>query len=277
MKFADLHLHTSSSDGTYLPSELVQKALGAGLSCIALTDHDTIEALDETIDIGRKSGLEVLPGIELSAEYDSQEVHILGYLVDYKNPRFLRQLEILKENRIERIHRIVDKLNKLGIDLKAKEVFDLAQGATPGRLHIARALVKSGFVKSIFEVFNKYIGDNGPAYSLGFRFSPQEAVKFIIDTGGIPVLAHPYILRNDSLITEFIKFGLMGIEVYYPEHSQGEVNFYLRLAEENKLLVTGGSDCHGKAKPEVRIGMIKIPYELVEKIKEAKEGLKSQG
>lgn len=281
MKFADLHLHTASSDGTYTPVELVSKALDAGLSCIALTDHDTVDALDETISIGNKCGLEVLSGIELSAEYESKEVHVLGYLVDYKSPPFLKQLKILKENRIKRVHNIVEKLNKLGINLNAQDVFNISEGATPGRLHIARALVKSGLAKSIFEVFNKYIGDKGPAYSLGFRFSPEEAIKFIRDAGGVPVLAHPYILHNDKLILEFIKLGLMGLEVYYPEHSQGEVNFYLDLAKEYSLLVTGGSDCHGKAKPEVRIGSLKIPYELVEKLKaaclagrQAKEGVK---
>ena len=274
MKFADLHLHTASSDGTYTPVELVAKALDAGLSCIALTDHDTVDALEETISLGNDRGLEVLPGIELSAEYDSQEVHVLGYLIDYKSPPFLRQLVILKENRIKRVHKIVEKLNGLGIGLNAQDVFNISEGATPGRLHIARALVQSGFVKSIHEVFNKYIGDKGPAYSLGFRFSPQEAIKFIRDAGGVPVLAHPYVLHNDELILEFIRLGLMGLEAYYPEHSQGEVNFYLNLAKEHNLLVTGGSDCHGKAKPEVRIGSLKIPYELVEKLKAAKEGLK---
>ena len=278
MRFADLHLHTASSDGTYTPVELVSKALDAGLSCIALTDHDTVEAVEETISIGNDRGLEVLPGIELSAEYESQEVHVLGYLIDYKSAPFLKQLQILKENRVKRVHKIVEKLNALGIGLKAQDVFDLSLDATPGRLHIARALVKTGLVKSIFEVFNKYIGDKGPAYSLGFRFSPKEAIKFIRDAGGVPVLAHPYILHNDELILEFIRLGLMGIEAYYPEHSQGEINFYLNLAKENNLLVTGGSDCHGKAKPEVRIGSLKIPYELVEKLKEAclqaKEGLK---
>lgn len=273
MKFADLHLHTASSDGTYTPVELVSKALDAGLSCIALTDHDTVDAVESTINLGNERGLEVLSGIELSAEYESQEVHVLGYLVDYKSPSFLKQLEVLKENRVKRVHKIVEKLNGLGIGLKAQDVFDLSEGATPGRLHIARALVKTGLVKSIFEVFNKYIGDKGPAYSLGFRFSPQEAIKFIKDAGGVPVLAHPYVLHNDELILEFIRLGLMGLEVYYPEHSQGEVNFYLNMAREHNLLVTGGSDCHGKAKPEVRIGSLKIPYELVEKLKEAKKGL----
>jgi predicted metal-dependent phosphoesterase TrpH len=169
---------------------------------------------------------------------------------------------------------MVDRLNSLGIKLKPESVFDIVGNGTVGRLHIARALVSEGLVSSVYEVFEKYLGDNCSAYVSGFRFNPQDAIEFIKDAGGIPVLAHPYSLNNDDLILEFIRFGLMGIEVYYPEHSQGMINLYLRMAQENSLLVTGGSDCHGAAKPHVRIGSIKIPYDLVAKIKEAKERLK---
>ncbi len=273
MKFADLHLHTNFSDGTYTPAELVKKALDAGLSCIALTDHDTVGGIPETIAAAKPLGLEVLPGIEISSEYKSREVHILGYLIDYNSCMLLDKLAVLKKNRIERIYRITEKLNALGIGLKAQDVFDISKGAVPGRLHVARALESRGFIGSIHEAFNKYIGDNGPAYSLGFRFSPQEAIKFIRDNAGIPVLAHPYILDDEELIPEFIKLGIMGLEAYYPEHSQGETNFYLNLANDHNLLVTGGSDCHGSAKPQVRIGSMKIPYALVERLKETKQSL----
>jgi len=274
MKYADLHLHTLFSDGTYTPEELVKRSLKSGLSAIALVDHDTVNGVGITIDEAGDSGLEVLPGVELSAEYNDQEVHILGYLIDYQKGSLLERLESLRANRIERVYKIVKKLNGLGINLDPQKVLDLAGNGTVGRLHIARSLVKEGFVGSIFEVFQKYIGDKGPAYVLGFRFSPKEAIKFIKDSGGVPVLAHPYVLHNDELIREFIKLGLMGLEAYYPEHSQGMTNFYLDMAKKNNLLVTGGSDCHGKAKPDVRIGSMKVSYELVEKLKEAKENLK---
>jgi len=273
MKFADLHLHTLFSDGTYTPEELVNNALRKRLSAIAVVDHDTVSGVGKAVEAAKGSGLEVLSGIELSAEYNNQEVHILGYLIDYRKKSFLEKLESLKNNRIERVYKIVAKLNSLGVNLDPKSVFALAGDGTAGRLHIARALVKDGFAGSIYEVFQKYIGDNGPAYVLGFRFSPKDAIEFIKDAGGVSVLAHPYTLKNDGLILEFVKFGLRGLEVYYPEHSQGMVNFYLDLAKKNDLLVTGGSDCHGKAKPEVRIGSVKVPYELVEKLKEAKEKL----
>ncbi|MFH0855738.1 MAG: PHP domain-containing protein [Candidatus Omnitrophota bacterium] len=273
-RFADLHLHTLFSDGTYTPEELVASAVKKRLSAVAVVDHDTVGGVGLSIEAAEESGLEVLSGIELSAEHNNREVHILGYLVDYKKKSLLEKLESLRSNRIERVYNIAAKLNGLGINLDPQSVFALAGDGTVGRLHIARALVKEGFAASIFEVFQKYIGDNGPAYVLGFRFNPQEAIKLIKDAGGIPVLAHPYSLKNDELILDLVKLGLMGLEVYYPEHSQGMVNFYLDLAKKNNLLVTGGSDCHGKAKSEARLGTIRVPYELVEKLKEAKENLK---
>jgi len=271
IKFADLHLHTNFSDGTYTPEELVLRALKANLSCISLTDHDTTEGLERAMAEGKRNGLEVLPGIEISAQHGSAEVHILGYLIDYRSDLFLNKLQELKRIRIERIYKIVEKLNGLGLRLNADDVFALSNGAVAGRLHVARAMVGKGLVNSIFDAFDKYIGDSGPAYELGFRFTPQEAIDFIITSGGIPVLAHPYIFHNDELVIDFIKSGLKGLEVYYPEHSQGEVNYYLSLAKEYNLLVTGGSDCHGAGKSKERIGSIKVPYYLVERMKQEKE------
>ncbi|MDD2679983.1 MAG: PHP domain-containing protein, partial [Candidatus Omnitrophica bacterium] len=209
MKFADLHLHTIFSDGTYAPEELVSQSLKKGLSAIAIVDHDTVDGLAPALAASEESGLEVLSGVELSAEYKNQEVHILGYLIDYRDPALLKKTASLRSNRVERVYKIVAKLNALGVPLNPQSVFDLAGNGTVGRLHIARALVKEGLVRSIYEVFQKYIGDNGPAYVLGFRFSPQEAIEFIKRAGGIPVLAHPYTLNNDELILEFVKLGLM--------------------------------------------------------------------
>ncbi len=269
MRFADLHLHTVFSDGTSTPQELISQSAKIRLAAIAVVDHDTVSGVSPAIEIAKKNNIEVLPGIELTAEYQGCEIHILGYLLDYKNKDLLGKLEILKENRIRRIYKIVDKLKEIGLALEPESVFAIAQKGTVGRLHVARTMVKQGLVGSIFEAFKKYIGDKGPAYILGFRFSPSEAIKLIKDAGGIPVLAHPYTLHNDALIIKFIEYGLMGLEVYYPEHSQGMINFYLNLAKEHNLLITGGSDCHGNAKPEVKIGSVKIPYALVEKLKAA--------
>lgn len=270
MRFADLHLHTDFSDSTFGPEEVVLGAAKAGLSAIAIVDHDTVAGIQPSIDIAKNYNIEVLPGIEFSAEYEGLEVHILGYLIDYKNKALLSKLASLKENRIARVYKIIDKLKGIGVSLDPEAVFDVAKEGTTGRLHIARALVKEGKVKSVFEAFQKYIGDKGPAYYLGFKFSPGEVIKIIKEAGGVAVLAHPYTLHNDDLIVGFINYGLQGLEVYYPEHSQGMVNFYLELARKHNLLVTGGSDCHGSAKPDIKIGCIKVPYELVEELKKVK-------
>lgn len=271
MKFADLHLHTVYSDGTYTPAQLVSESQKAGLSAIAVVDHDTVEGIVPVVKAAEGEDLEVLPGIELSAEYENVEVHILGYLLDHQNKELKQRLDILKKNRRERIYKITDKLKAIGVDLNPETVFDLAVKGTVGRLHVARALVKEGLVENVFEAFQKYIGDKGPAYLLGFKFSPREAIQLIIDTGGIPVLAHPYTIPDDGIILKFIEYGLMGLEAYYPEHSQSMINFYLELARINNLLVTGGSDCHGNAKSGTKIGSMRIPYELVEILKQAKE------
>lgn len=270
MKFADLHVHTVFSDGTYTPEELIPESVTAGIAAIGVVDHDSVSGIPRCIQAAKAQDIEVLPGIELTAEYEGKEIHILGYLLDYQNRNLSEKLEVLQNRRIERVYNIINKLRDLGLDIEAEEVFEVAKEGTVGRLHIARAMFAKGLVGSVFEAFKMYIGDRCPAFALGFRFSPAEAIKLIREAGGIPILAHPYTLGRDELIPEFIGYGLMGLEAYYCEHSQGMVNFYLRMAEEHNLLVTGGSDFHGSAKPDVKIGSIKVPYELVERLKEAK-------
>ncbi len=273
MRVADLHLHTIFSDGTYTPAELVQEAAKQGLAAIAVADHDTLDGIAPVSEIASSKKIEVLPAIELSAESDGLEIHLLGYFVDARHQGLQQALITLRKNRIERIYKIVDKLKEINLQLNAQTVFEIAAGGTVGRLHVARAMVKEGLVSSQQEAFQKFIGDKGPAYVCNFRLTPKEAIKLIKDAGGIPVLAHPHVLHRDDLIPQFVDCGLMGLEVYYPEHTQSMINFYLNLAKGYNLLVTGGSDCHGNAKPEVKIGLVKIPYELVEKLKAAKEKL----
>jgi len=273
MKFADLHLHTIFSDGTYTPQEIISEVVHTGLSVISVVDHDTVSGIGPVIEAAKIKDIEVLSGIELSAEYDGLEIHILGYLIDYERQDLREKLEFLRKNRIERIYKILDKLKDMGVRLEPEAVFDIAKQGTVGRLHIARAMVKQGSISSTHEAFQKYIGDKCPAYVCNFKFSPQDAIKLIKAVGGIPILAHPYSLNRDELIPQFINDGLMGLEVYYPEHTQAMINFYLGLAKKYNLLVTGGSDCHGNAKPEVKIGLIKIPYALVEKLREAQQNL----
>lgn len=271
-KFADLHLHTIFSDGTYTPQELIQKSAEAGLYAVAVTDHDTVSGIAPAIEAAAALAVEVLPGIELTSEYDGREIHILGYLIDYTRNELKESLGYLKQARKMRIYKITAKLREVfGINLTPESVFDIVREGTPGRLHIARALVAKGFVDSTYEAFKKYIGDKSPAYVSGFKLSPQEAIKLIRDSKGVPVLAHPYSVAKDELISMLVGFGLMGLEVYYPEHTQSMINFYTGLAKKFNLVLTGGSDCHGDAKAEIKLGSVKIPYELVEKIKEAKK------
>lgn len=273
MGFADLHLHTIFSDGTYTPEELVKEAVRRGVLTIAVVDHDTVSGIAPSIKAGKEAGVEVLAGIELSTEYEQKEIHMLGYLIDYESRELLEKLDFLKRCRIERIYKITEKLKEMSVDLDPQAVFDMAKGGVPGRLHVARAMVKQGIISTTFEAFKKYIGDKCPGYVAGFKLTPQEGIKLIRKARGIPVLAHPYAIHNDELIPLLVKDGLMGIEVHYPEHSQSMVNFYLRMSQDYNLLVTGGSDCHGLAKPDVKIGLVKIPYELVEKLKQAKDKL----
>lgn len=275
MEYADLHLHSVFSDGTYTLEELIAQSKKAGLSAIALVDHDTVEGVGPAQEIGRREGVEVIAGIEFSAEYEGVEIHVLGYCIDHTQAALVERLRSMQQVRVERVHKIVERLSQFaGVTLNAKAVFDLAGAGTVGRLHIARAMVKEGLVSNTAEAFHRYIGDRCPAYIAGFRLDPQEAIRVIRQAGGVPVLAHPYSLGKDELIPVLVEQGLMGLEVYYPEHTQATVNFYLRLCEKYSLLATGGSDCHGEAKSEIRIGSLKIPYGLVEKLKEASARLR---
>ncbi|MDD5281149.1 MAG: PHP domain-containing protein [Candidatus Omnitrophica bacterium] len=270
MRYADLHVHTSESDGTLTPRQLVREALCRGLSAIAITDHDTVAGIPEAMAAAQGEDLEVIAGIELTAQYEKQEIHLLGYFLDCQNKALLEKLSLVQLNRIERVHKIVSNLGEQGVKLNAQDVFDISGKGTVGRMHIAKALVKMGRVTTTAEAFRKYIGDKSPAYVLGFSLSPAEAINLIKGAGGVAVLAHPYILHNDELIAELVDCGLQGIEAYYPEHSQSMVNFYLDLAKKLNLLVTGGSDFHGSVKPDIKLGAVKIPIELVEKLRQVR-------
>ncbi|MCX5699310.1 MAG: PHP domain-containing protein [Candidatus Omnitrophica bacterium] len=271
MKYADLHVHTSCSDGTYTPAQLVREGIARGISALAIVDHDTTEAIAEALAEAEGTDLEIIPGIELTAQHENQEIHILGYFLDYRNKELLEKLKLVQLNRVERVYKIIENLEGLGLRLNPATVFSISAKATVGRMHIARALVQDGLAGSIAEAFRKYIGDKSPAYVLGFGLSVPEAIKLIQAAGGVAVLAHPYMLRNDAMIAEFVSYGLEGLEVHYPEHSQAMVNFYLDLAKKLNLLVTGGTDFHGSVKPQIKLGMIKIPLELVEKLRLAKK------
>lgn len=268
MRTADLHIHTHFSDGTFTPERAVKEAAKNGLACIAITDHDEVSAIKPAIKEGASCGVEVIPGIELSAEEGDYEIHILGYLIDWSLPWFGEKLIELAQVRRNRALAMLEKLKNHGILLDPDELMKSAEPGSVGRLHIARMLYDEGFVFSIQEAFNKYIGNNCPCYVKKFQLTTKQTIEMIRNLGGVAVLAHPHSIGNDDLIEEFAKDGLGGIEVFYPEYTKSVSDYYSAIAEKFKLVLTGGSDCHGLGKARILMGEVKIPYKLVEVLKE---------
>ncbi len=268
MKYADLHIHTCYSDGTFSPAHIITLAKKAGIRCISITDHDSVDTYLNPLP--SEEDIEIIPGVEFTSNYNNIEVHILGYFIDYSAAWFQERLKAMCEDRIKRMEAMCQKLTGLGMPLTIEEISKFAGHSCVGRLHLARVMVQKGFVAYPQEAFNKYISDSGPAYVSNFRLTPREVIDVILKAKGVPVLAHPYSLPNQELIPEFVKTGLMGIEGIYSEHSPKQTAHYKKLAQEYDLLLTGGSDFHGDAKPEVKIGMAKIPYFFVEALKNAR-------
>ncbi len=273
----DLHIHTTASDGTYSPAEVVRRAKRLGFKAIAITDHDTVEGIREAQEEGKRIGLEVLAGIELNTDYENTEIHILGYLFNLDDRDFLGTLEKLKEARDMRVRQIVQKLQNLGLDITIDRVLELAGTGTVGRPHVARVLIEKGYVQTIRQAFDQYIGPTGPGYVSRYKLSPVDGIKMIKDAGGIPVLAHPGIVDRDELVEEFIQAGLLGIEAFHSDHSTTKSNHYSKIAQLKGLVVTGGSDCHGPVfKGKSLLGRIRIPYLNVVQLKEAKDKLSKE-
>ncbi len=269
MRCADLHLHTSFSDGTYTPEELAHHAAQQGLATIALTDHDTLEGCERAAAACQQLGIGFLPATELTAELRGAELHLLGYCVDPRQPRLLAAMQKFQETRQQRIHDIVARLNQLQIPLPADAVFNLAKCRSPGRPHVARALVAQGFCSSVDQAFERFLKRDRPAWAPKFRIAAPEAIRLIHDACGLAVLAHPGLNRIDARIPELVDSGLDGIECFHTKHSPAVANHYLALARIHHLLVTGGSDCHGLAKGQPLIGSVRIPHDYVDQLVEA--------
>ena len=273
-KLADLHVHTYLSDGTFSPEKVVEYSKENGLDAIAITDHDCCYGIERAIKAGKSLDIEVISGVELTAELDEGELHILGYFIDWKNDSFLKKLDKITKVRRERAREILRRLRAYGLDVSEKELFELSGAGSIGRLHIAHLLVAKGFASDIPNAFTKYIGNDAPFYVKKFKLSPKEAVDMIKDVGGVSVLAHPKTIdiKNKSIediVGILVKDGIEGIEIYHSDHRPKAEKEFKRLAEKYNLLVTGGSDCHGLAKEKVLIGKVKVPYELVEKLRKA--------
>ena len=280
-KVADLHVHTYLSDGSFSPQKVVEYSKAKGLDAIAITDHDCCDGIAPAIIAAKDLGMEVIPGVELSAEIGDEDVHILGYFIDWQDRLFLDRLRKIMDVRKERAKEILKRLRKLKMMISDEELFELSKSGCVGRLHIAQLLVKKGFCSSLHQVFKDYIGNGGPCYVRKFKLSPKEAVDMIKGVGGIAALAHPKTIDTrdrsvEDIMKTFVADGVQGLEVYHSDHTRKDENRFKALAEEYDLVITGGSDCHGLAKKEVYIGKIKIPYGLVEKLKERAKNRSSE-
>jgi 3',5'-nucleoside bisphosphate phosphatase len=244
---ADLHTHSTASDGLLAPARLIQQASERGLSVLALTDHDTTMGLDEALAAGRRHGVRVIAGIELSTDVEHGQMHMLGYGIDRHEAGLLSTLEALRASRRARAQQIVDRLRALGIDVDPAAVRPTSSGEAVGRPHVARAMVAAGHVTSVREAFDRYIGEGRPAYVASRRLSPPDAARLIAKAGGIPVLAHPFTFpRFREEIPPLIDAGLQGIEVYYGEYTGLQIQELEDIADRYQLLKTGGSDYHGE-------------------------------
>ena len=277
----DLHIHTTASDGTFSPTEVISHAQNIGLKAVAITDHDTVAGSKEALQAGIPPSLGFLTGVEISTApppfyLGSGSFHILGYSIRLEDPELSRTLKKLRQARENRNPAILKRLNKLGISLTLDEVREEAGEGQLGRPHIAQLMITKGIVSSLDEAFDNFLGSGKPAYVDKYRIECFKAIKIIVVAGGIPVLAHPGLLHidNDSqfenLIANLKKIGIQGVEVYYSEHDADQTRLFAELAQRHNLLKTGGTDFHGAIQPEIKMGSGKgnlfVPYELFEKL-----------
>ncbi|MBR5453403.1 MAG: PHP domain-containing protein [Clostridia bacterium] len=273
-KYTDLHLHTTCSDGSMTPTELVRHAYEAGLSAIAITDHDCIDGVEEATSEGRRLGITVIPGIEISVA-SATETHILGYGIDIHSNLLSRRLRDIKEVRRERNRDMCHKLRELGFDITLDEVRENATGDLFGSTHFAATLLKKGYVSSMKEAFDKYLAAGRPAHAEAQCLSPEEGVELIKKAGGGAFLAHPHLIRiDDTALRHFISLlrdaGLDGIEGYYTDYTPEMEEKFQGMAEEFGLMISGGTDFHGSMKPHISVGRglgnMRIPYSVAESI-----------
>jgi predicted metal-dependent phosphoesterase TrpH len=271
----DLHLHTTVSDGALRPEELVRAASIAGIQVMAVTDHDSVDGIRDAERAASDLSIQVIPGIEVSAGLDGDDVHVLGYFLD-PDDRVLREaLSRLQEGRVAQARSVVEKLAELGWPLDWDRVMAIAQGGSVGRPHIARALIERGYVGSVDEAFSRFLRRGGPGYVEGKKLLPQEAVSLIKEAGGVPSLAHPiivgasdYRLDLDRLLPVMVEAGLEGIEAYYKGYTPEVTAFLFGLASRHRLVPTGGSDYHGGGVvADAELGAVEVPWETVERLR----------
>lgn len=282
-RIIDLHVHSTESDGTFTPAELVLAAKSAGLSAFALTDHDTASGIAKAAPVAAECGIELIPGIELSTEYElpttksqRKEVHIVGLYINPEHPKLLAKTKEFRDCRDSRNEKMVEALQKEGFDITMDALVSENPDSVITRANIARYLYQHGEIKSVQEAFDKYIGDGCKCYVGRFKITPMEAVALIHEAGGIAILAHPLLyhmstLSLQRLIDDLKVVGLDGIEAIYSTYTTGEEQLVKKIAAENDLLISGGSDFHGENKPAIHLGTgrghLYIPYSVLEAIK----------
>ena len=259
MRRIDLHAHSNRSDGTFTPAELVRLAAERELDVVALTDHDTTDGLEEAFSEGGRRGVEVVPGVEFSAEFDHTSVHVLCYWMDVEDEGLQAELGRLRDDRFRRGELMVQRLRELGIKVDFERVREIAGEAAIVRPHIAQAMVEAGVVETEKEAFERYIGDGAPGHVAKHALDPVDAVALIRAAGGVCVLAHPGMWGDqssvpDALIERMADAGMRGLEVDHPDHTPEARDHYRRLAGEIGLIATGGSDCHGVRYDPIRLG-----------------------
>lgn len=269
MSKVDLHIHTTASDGKFTPAEIVRKAREAGLIYIAICDHDSIEGVAPAQEAASKNpGITVIGGVEVNTDIPAGELHLLGYFYDRNNIELKQTLVKLRESRIERAQKMINKLRKMGIKIDFVRVQELAGNGSIGRPHIAQAMLEKGYINSFREAFMKYINRGGPAYVERDKVTPAEAIQLILRSGGLPVLAHPLTFDNfEAIIAELKPAGLVGMEVYYNNYSSEQIKNLLRIAVKFSLIPTGGSDYHGlDSMNEAPLGTVEVPLESAERL-----------
>jgi predicted metal-dependent phosphoesterase TrpH len=256
---ADLHVHSTASDGTLRPSELIQLALRRGVDVLAIADHDSVSGLEEAFATSSSTSLTVVPAVELSAAVDGYDVHVLAYYVDPLSPELLAELALLREDRRRRAEEMVSALRAGGIPVTMDEVLALSDGGAVGRSHIARALVGSGHAENVASAFKRYIGRGREYYRAKRSRTPMEVIDSVREFGAIPVLAHPGVTSADAFIPAMVASGLLGIEAYHADHTQSQRERYARMAAKLGLITTGGTDYHGPQAHNPELGSMKVP------------------
>lgn len=250
-------------------------AARAGVSVLGIADHDTVGGIDEAMSAARALSLTLVPAVEINSYHGAIEYHILGYFIDHRQQSLSRALAALREARIVRMHLMIEKLARIGIPIAAEEILALSGGGVVGRPHIAQAMVRKRYASSIRDAFDKYIGEGKPAYAPRSKLSPREAIRIITKAGGLAVLAHPGLWGGEELIPELKEWGMVGLEVYSPDHTGEQSRRYLEIARRLGLVATGGSDFHGWGDPSsIKIGTVSTPPGEFDRLQQLHDSLK---